>query len=43
MKCIVVPAVEERADSRFAIADFKLDSLEAIDESWLKNLRLLKS
>lgn len=43
MKCIVVPAVEEREDPRFAIADFKLDSLEAIDESWLKNLRLLKS
>lgn len=36
MRCIAVPAAEEREDPRFAIADVKLDSLEQIDESWLK-------
>ncbi len=36
MRCIAVPAAQEREDPRFAIADIKLDSLEQIDESWLK-------
>ncbi|MTJ49912.1 hexitol phosphatase HxpB [Dolichospermum sp. UHCC 0259] len=36
MQCIAVPALEEREDPRFAIADVKLDSLEQINESWLK-------
>jgi mannitol-1-/sugar-/sorbitol-6-/2-deoxyglucose-6-phosphatase len=36
MQCIAVPALEEREDPRFALADVKLDSLEQINESWLK-------
>ncbi|BAZ33409.1 putative phosphoglycolate phosphatase [Cylindrospermum sp. NIES-4074] len=36
MRCIAVPAVEEREDPRFAIADAKLDSLTQINESWLR-------
>nr|WP_268793624.1 HAD-IA family hydrolase [Nodularia spumigena] len=36
MRCIAVPALEDRADPRFAIADVKLDSLAQINESWLK-------
>ncbi|MEA5580540.1 hexitol phosphatase HxpB [Nodularia harveyana UHCC-0300] len=36
MRCIAVPAPAEREDPRFAIADVKLDSLEQINESWLK-------
>ncbi|MBD2293480.1 hexitol phosphatase HxpB [Anabaena sphaerica FACHB-251] len=36
MRCIAVPAVEDRKDPRFAIADVTLDSLAQINESWLK-------
>lgn len=36
MRCIAVPAVQDRNDSRFAIADVQLNSLEQIDEFWLK-------
>lgn len=36
MRCIAVPAAQDRKDPRFAIADVKLDSLEQISESWLK-------
>ena len=36
MRCIVVPAVEERHKSEFSLADVKLDSLETIDKVWLE-------
>jgi HAD superfamily hydrolase (TIGR01509 family) len=36
MRCIAVPAAEDRKDPRFAIADVTLDSLAQINESWLK-------
>jgi sugar-phosphatase len=36
IQCITVPAPEEREDPRFTIADVKLDSLEQINELWLK-------
>ncbi|MDF5729488.1 MAG: hexitol phosphatase HxpB, partial [Rhizonema sp. PD38] len=36
MRCIVVPAAEERDNPQFAAADIVLDSLTAIDQVWLE-------
>jgi mannitol-1-/sugar-/sorbitol-6-/2-deoxyglucose-6-phosphatase len=38
MRCIVVPAAEERENPQFAAADIMLDSLEAIDRAWLERV-----
>jgi HAD superfamily hydrolase (TIGR01509 family) len=38
MRCIVVPAAEERENPQFAAADIVLDSLEAIDRAWLERV-----
>jgi sugar-phosphatase len=38
MRCIVIPAAEERENPEFAAADIVLDSLEAIDRAWLERV-----
>ncbi|CAD5967046.1 Hexitol phosphatase B [Planktothrix tepida] len=38
MRCIVVPAAEERENPQFAAADFVLDSLETINQAWLERV-----
>jgi len=38
MFCIAIPAVEERDDERFKIADLKLNSLEEVNKKMILNL-----
>ncbi|SMB87090.1 sugar-phosphatase [Pasteurella testudinis DSM 23072] len=38
MRCIVIPSVAEKDDPRWALADYKLDSLDHIDDHFLNRL-----
>lgn len=38
MKCVAIPAPEQREDPRFALADLTLNSLTEINQDWLEKI-----